>query len=113
MDLQQRSVIRYYILCKIFNKEIHTKLSLGYGKDAFYQRTVDMWTTRVRSGRKSVEDDKRPGRPSRDNFSFTISDYLEGNPHAPYYEIAKNLFVPMSTISQILEEIGWKFFIAN
>jgi transposase len=113
MDLQQRSVIRYYVLRKKYNKEIHTKLSLGYDKDPLCQRTVDTWVARFRSGRTSVEDDGRSGRPSRDDFSAAISGHLERNSHASCREIAKNLFVPKITISRVLEEIDSRFFIAR
>jgi hypothetical protein len=60
-----------------------------------------------------VEDDKRRGKSSRNDFSAAVSNYLEGNPHASCCEIAKDLFVPMSTISQVLEEIGSMFFKAR
>jgi hypothetical protein len=113
IDIQQQSVIRYYVLGKTYNNEIHTKHNLGYSKDILYQRTVDMWAARFRSGRTSVEDDDKPGRPSRDDFSTTVSDYLERNPHALCGEIAKDLFVPINAISQVLEEIGSRFFIAR
>jgi hypothetical protein len=60
-----------------------------------------------------VEDDDRPGRPSRDGFSAAISGYLERNIYASCREIAKDLLVPRITISQVLEEIGSRFFIAR
>jgi hypothetical protein len=46
------------------------------------------------SGKTSVKDDERPGRPSRDDFSAGISGYLERNPHASCCKIAKMSFVP-------------------
>jgi hypothetical protein len=106
-------VIRYYVLRKKSNKEIHTKLGPGYGKDVLCQLTVDMWATRFRSRKTSVEDDDRPGRSSRDDFSAAISGHLERNPHASYCEIAEDLFVPKTTISRVLEEIGSRVFISR
>jgi hypothetical protein len=101
------------VLRKRFNEEIHTKLSLRYGKDSLCQRTVDTWTARFRSGRTYVEDDDKPGRPFCNDFSATVSGYLERNPHASYREIAKDLFLPMTTISRILEKISSRFLIAR
>jgi hypothetical protein len=106
MDFQQRSVIRYSVLRTRPNKAIHTKLSPGYCKDALGQHTVDTWGARFRNGRTSVEDDDRPGRPFRDDFSAALSGYLETNPHASCREIVKGLFVPMSIISRVLEKMG-------
>jgi hypothetical protein len=95
------------------NEGIHTKLILGYGKNALCQRPVEMWTIRFRSGRTSVEDDDTRGRPSGDVFAAAVSGYLIRNLHASCREIAKDLFVPKTTISRVLEEIGLRFFIAG
>jgi hypothetical protein len=51
-----------------------------------------------------VEDDDRPGRFSRDDFSSAVPGSLERSPHVSCREIAKDLFVPMTIISRILEE---------
>jgi hypothetical protein len=106
-------MIRYYVLCKKYNEEIETKLSLGCGKNALCQRRVDRWVASFRRRRTSVEDDDTPGRPSRDNFSAAISGYSEGNSHASCCEIAKDLFFRKTTISGVLQEIGSRFFMAR
>jgi hypothetical protein len=106
MDLQQRSVICYYVLRHKSNHQIQAKLCLVYGKDALCLRTVCTWTARFRSKKTSVEDDERPGRPSCDDFSSAISDYLERNPYASCHDIAKGLFVPRITILRALRENG-------
>jgi hypothetical protein len=101
------------VLHKKSNEEIYIKLGVGYDKNILCQRTVYTWTVCFRSRRISVEDDDRLGRQSRDDLSVAVSRYLERNPHASCHEIAENLFVPMTTISLILEEIGSRFFIAR
>jgi hypothetical protein len=100
------------VLRKKSNEEIHTKLSPEYGNDALCQRIVDTWAAHFRSGRTSVEDDEKPGRSSRDDFSAVVSGYLERSLYASCREITKDLFVLMTTISRVLEEIGSRFFIA-
>jgi hypothetical protein len=90
------------MLLKKYKEAIHTKLSFGYGKDALCQRTVDTWAVRLRSGRTSVEDNDKLGRSFCDDFSTEVSDDLEKNLHASCREIAKDLFVPKTTISRIL-----------
>jgi hypothetical protein len=102
-----------YVFCKKSNEEIHTKLSFGYNKDALCQRTVNAWTARFRSERISVEDDDRPGRSSSDDFSTVVSGYLERNSYASCRKIAKDLFVLMTMILRVLEEISSRFFIAR
>jgi hypothetical protein len=60
-----------------------------------------------------VENDDRPEKYSCDDFSAAVSGYLERNPHASCFKIAKNLFISKITISRVLEEIGSRFFIAR
>jgi hypothetical protein len=57
--------------------------------------------------------DDRLERPSRDDFRAPVSRYIERNPHASCCEIAKDLFVPITIISQALEEIESRFFIVR
>jgi hypothetical protein len=101
------------VLRKRSNEQIDTKLGLGYSKDALCHYTVDVWAGRFWSGRTSVEDDDRPGRLSRDDFSAIVPGHLERNPHISCHEISKDLFVLMTIISRILEEIGSGFFTAK
>jgi hypothetical protein len=72
-----------------------------------------MCAARFRSEGISVEDDDGPERRSRGDFSVAISGYSERNPHASCREIAKDLFIPKTTSSRVLEKIGLRFFIAS
>jgi DNA-binding MarR family transcriptional regulator len=60
-----------------------------------------------------VEDNDRPGTLSCDDFSAVFSGHLERNPHISCREISKDLFVPKTTISRVLEKISSRFFIAK
>jgi hypothetical protein len=88
-------------------------LTLVYGKNALCQRIVDTWAARFRSGRTSVEDDDRSGRPSSANLSTAISGYLNRNPHASCREIAKDLFIPKTTILRVMDKMSLRFFVAR
>jgi hypothetical protein len=70
MHLQQRSVVRYYLLGKKSNMAIQAKFGLVYGKDDLCQRTVDTPAARFRSGRILVEEDERSGRPSSESLLY-------------------------------------------
>jgi hypothetical protein len=113
MELQQRSVIRYFVLRQKSNRAIQAKLSLVYGRDALCQRTVDTLAARFRSGRTSMEDDDRSGKPPSANLSAAVSGYLNRNSHASCREIAKDLFIPRTSILRVLDEMGLKFFVAR
>jgi hypothetical protein len=60
-----------------------------------------------------VEDDERPGRLSSDSLSDAISGYLNRNPHASCREIAKDLFIPITIILRVLDEMDLRFFVAR
>jgi hypothetical protein len=74
---------------------------------------VDTWAAHFRSGRTSVEDDERPGRPSRDDFWAIVSDYWEKKLYTSCREIIKELFVLRIIILQALGKIAFRFFIAR
>jgi hypothetical protein len=113
MHLQQRSMILYYVLHKKSNMTIQAKVSFVYGKDALCQHRVETSPPRFRSGRTSVEDDDRSGRLSTDSLSDAVSFYLNRNPQALCQEIAKDLFIPATTILRVLDQMGLRFFIAR
>jgi hypothetical protein len=92
---------------------IQAKLSLVSGKDALCQRTVDTWAARFRSGRTSVQDDEPPGRPFSDSLFDAVSGYLSRNLHGSCREIAKDLFIPKTTILYIVDETHLRFFVAR
>jgi hypothetical protein len=111
--LQQRFAIRYYILRYELNHQIQAKLCFIYGKYALCPYTLDTWAARFRSGRTFVKKDKKPGRPSRDDFSAADSGYLARNLHALYCKIVKELFFSITLILQALGKMSFRFFNAN
>jgi hypothetical protein len=113
MDLQQRCVIQCYVLRQKCNAAIQTKLSLVYGKNALCQRAVGRSAARFWNERTSVEDDDRPGRPSSDSLPATVSGYLNRNLYASCRDIAKDVFIPRTTIFPFLDEMGLRFFVAR
>jgi hypothetical protein len=61
--MQQRSVIRYFVLCQKSNQQIGAKLAKGYGEDALCLRALQKWAVRFCAGKENVEHDERSGRP--------------------------------------------------
>jgi hypothetical protein len=101
------------VLRQKYKAAIQAKLSLGYGKDALCQRTVDTLAARFTSGRISAEDDDRPGRPSSDSLSVAVSGYLNINPYTSCRDIAKELFIPTTIVLRFLDETGLCFFVVR
>jgi hypothetical protein len=60
-----------------------------------------------------VEDNERSARPSSDSLSDAVSGYLNRNRHASCQEIAKDLFISITIILRVLDEMGLRLFIAR
>jgi hypothetical protein len=106
-------MIRDYVLHKRSNKEVQVKLSLVDRKDGLCRRTMDRWASRFRSGRTSVENDERAGRPSSDCLSSAVSSDLNRNTHGSCREIVKDFFILMTIIVRVWDEMGLRFFFAR
>jgi histone-lysine N-methyltransferase SETMAR len=111
--MQQRSVIRYFVLCQKSNQQIIAKLVKGYGQDALSLRSVQKWAARFRAGQEDVEDDERPGRPPQTDLCDVILRFLEKNPHSSSRDISKALFTPKTTVLRLLANLGLKFYQAR
>jgi hypothetical protein len=107
---QQRSVIRYYCLRGKTSTQIVTKLEQGYHQDALRFRAVGKWPARFHAGRKTVEDDERPGRPAQNDLSDAVLRFLEKQPHSSSREISRALYSPRTTILRVLDDLGLPFF---
>jgi transposase len=75
--LQQRSVIRYFVLCGKSNHQIAAKLATGYGLDALCLTAVQKWAARFRAGQYNIEDDNRSGRPPQTDLCDAVLRFLE------------------------------------
>jgi hypothetical protein len=74
--LQQRSVVRYFVLRGKSNGQIDAKLAKGYGRDALCLRAVQKWVARFRAGQHDVEDDDRSGLRLKRIFAMPFSVFL-------------------------------------
>jgi hypothetical protein len=77
--MQQRSVIRYFVLWQKSNQQIAAKLTKDYGQEEPCLRAVQKWAARFRVGEEDVEDDARPGGPPQIDICDVILHFLEKN----------------------------------
>ncbi|XP_014469423.1 PREDICTED: histone-lysine N-methyltransferase SETMAR-like isoform X2 [Dinoponera quadriceps] len=85
--------------------EVARSINDAFGPGVANERTVQWWFRRFRDGDESLENERRSGRP------MTIDDnhlkmLIEIDPHTTIQELAKELGVSKSTISDHLERIG-------
>ena len=62
--VEYRTVIRYLYLKGKTGQEIHCELTNVYGSSAPSYAQVKVWVGEFKSGRTSLEDETRSGRPS-------------------------------------------------
>ena len=62
--IEQRSVIKFLVAegCKAV--EIHRRMSTAYGATFFSRKNIYKWAKLLKEGRRSVEDEDRPGKPT-------------------------------------------------
>jgi hypothetical protein len=102
LNVQQRSVIRYYCLIGKTNATIVEKLIKAYHGEAFHIRAVEKWAARFRGGQTTVEDESRSGRPAETDFSDAVLAFLERQPQSSAKEISRSLCSPETTVRRVL-----------
>lgn len=63
LKFEQRAVIKFFFKKNKPATEIHKELQDVYGTDALSPTQVRYWLSEFKSGRKSIEDEQRSGRP--------------------------------------------------
>ena len=77
----------------------------AFGPGTTTERTAQWWFKKFRGGDESLGDDKRCGRPS-DVDNDQLRALVEANPRTTVRELASELDVTYTTISNHLKEIG-------
>jgi len=86
-------------------KEAHEMLTLVYGDAAVTMKTVYKWFERFRSGRESVEDEERSGRPSTSKTQENVErvrEMIRSNRRLTVREISEDLNISYGSVQNIL-----------
>jgi hypothetical protein len=70
--MEQRAVIRFFILRGLKAREIQTELESVHGPEALALSTVKKWRKRFQEGRTHLIDDRRLGRPVTQDLAEAI-----------------------------------------
>ena len=109
LDIQQRSVIRFFYLKGESNQFIADSLQEVYGPDAYSLEKVKYWTHQFKLGRTNVDNNKSTGKPPLDYLDANILKVLTDYPFSSVRSIAEVLKEPRSTIYEHLtESLGLK-----
>lgn len=77
----------------------------AFGTETTNERTAQWWFKKFRGGDESLEDEERIGRPS-DVDNDQLRALVEANPRTTVRELAEELGVSKTTISDRLKQIG-------
>ncbi|EGI70558.1 FLJ37770-like protein [Acromyrmex echinatior] len=77
LNLQQRVCIKFYVKNGFNGAKILEMLGNCFGSDVLKKTTVYEWHKRFRSGRESVEENERSGRPSTSKTDENINKVRE------------------------------------
>ena len=75
-NIEFRAVIKFLTKEGTKAKEIHWRTADVYGDSSPKYSTVAKWSAEFKSGRDSLEDDPRPGRPA-DVICQEMTDHVE------------------------------------
>jgi len=107
-----RAVVRFLVLRGETNAAMMQMLSEAYGDAAPSKQFVSKWAQRFRSGRKSLEDESRTGRPREtDGLAASIAELLVERPFETVRSLAEVFSVSRETIRLALhDELGFRKF---
>lgn len=109
MDLiEQRAAVKFCYKSGDNAAETYRKLRKAYGGGCLSKSTVYDWFKRFQSGRESLEDDPRSGRPStskNDENADRIREYLSKGRRVTCRVIADDLGLSKTIVHEILTDV--------
>lgn len=107
-NVEFRSVIRFLLLKGSGKKEIINQLQEVYGKEAPSKATIYNWIREFSSGRTSVFDASKSGRPVEINEEITekLKDIVTNERKITQMQLSERLNVCKRTVQLLLEQMG-------
>lgn len=110
--IEQRAVIKFFVKKGLKAMEIHTEMVNVLGESAPSKTMVCKWASLFKSGRTSLEDDPREGRPktaSTPEIIGKIQDMVLEDRRLTERDLTEALGISLGTVSNILSvNLGFK-----
>lgn len=101
LNLQQRTCIKFCVKNGFNGARTLEMLEKCFGNDSLKKTVVYQWHERFKSGRESIEDDERSGRPSTSKTDENIDEVKEmlvNNRKLTIREIAEDLNIAYGSV---------------
>lgn len=107
-SVQYRSVIRYLVLRGKTREDIYFELHAAYGEEAPSQATIKRWFNEFKSGRVSVQDEDKPGRPCEigDKIKEKLISIVKNERKITTRELSLTLNISKGVLYDSMKSIG-------
>jgi hypothetical protein len=102
---EQRVVIQFLTLKRLFARDVTAELEGVYGHEALSLSAVKKWRKRFVNGRITLEDDPWSGRPPRNNLYESLRALINEIPFVSCKRMEQNLRIPRTTCLRLLQGI--------
>lgn len=106
-DIEKRAIIKFLTREKITPKNIHDRMIRVFGECSVSYAAVKKWASLFKSGRESLEDDPRSGRPKSVTTPETVSeilDFIKEDRRMSVEKIANLMGISHGTVWKIIHE---------
>ena len=105
--VQQRVYTDFCFRLGKTNAETYEMLQAAFGESCLSRSKTFEWYSRFKSGRRSFEDDPRPGRPSTSHTEETVArvrEIIRADRRLTIIEVAEGVRIAFGTCQKILTE---------
>jgi len=105
--IEYRAVIKFFVKEGLTPNEIHSKLKKVYGDSSPSFSTIKKWAAEFKSGRISLEDDPRAGRPksaTTPEIVEQVHDMVLDDRRMKVCEIVETISISKERVGYILHE---------
>jgi hypothetical protein len=107
--MEQRAVVRFLTIQKLFAKGIRAELDGVYGHEVICLSAVKKWRKRLAIGRITLEDDPRSGRPPNNDLSESVCALIKENPLISCKGMCQEFRLAKTTCPRVLhEDLGFR-----